>query len=361
MIKPAHLHRGDQIAIVSLSSGILGEPFCAHQVARGVKRLKDMGLNPVFMKHALKGLDFVQTHPELRAQDLKDAFLDPNIKGILCAIGGDETYKLLPYLMDDEVFIETVKKSPKIFLGFSDTTNNHLMFYKLGLTTYYGLSFLSDVAELDKEMMPYTKESFLKLFINEPKTKILPSPIWYEERTDYSVQAMDTPRISHTETKGYEVLYGKGIVSGKLLGGCLESLYDGYTGNRYPEQKGIYERYQLMPKKEDWKGKILFIETSEEKPSPELYLNYLQELERQGVFEGIRGMIVGKPQNEVHYDAYKNILIQYGKQYQIPILYNLNVGHAVPRTMIPYGLMGTIDCEEKTFSIDETMFDKGEI
>ena len=36
-----------------------------------------------------------------RAKDLKDAFLDDSIAGIICAIGGDDTYRLLPYLMED--------------------------------------------------------------------------------------------------------------------------------------------------------------------------------------------------------------------------------------------------------------------
>lgn len=361
MIKPKKLNKGDRIAIVSLSSGILGEPFCSHQLELGVKRLKDMGLVPVFMKHALRGLAFVEAHPDLRAQDLKEAFFDDSIKGVLCVIGGDETYKLLPYLMDDDAFKKQVLKTPKIFIGFSDTTNNHLMFYKLGLTTYYGLNFLSDVAELEEEMLPYTKESFLRLFSNEEHTKILPSPVWYEERTDFSKHALFTPRVKHQDLRGYEVLHGQGMVSGKLLGGCLESLYDGYTGDRYPAQKEIYEAYQLMPSKDEWKDKILFIETSEETPSPELYLKYLQELEIQGVFESVQGMIVGKPQNEIYYDAYKEILILYGEKYNLTILYNVNFGHAVPRTIIPYGLFATIDCEMKTLTIDEKMFDEGGI
>ena len=41
----------------------------------------------------------------------------------------------------------TVVNKPKIFIGFSDSTNNHLMFNKLGLVTYYGLNFLSDICE----------------------------------------------------------------------------------------------------------------------------------------------------------------------------------------------------------------------
>ena len=102
------LRKGDKVAIVSLSSGMLGEEFCSHNIEIGVKRLKEYGLEPVFMSNALKGIEYLQAHPQARAKDLKDAFQDNSIAGIICAIGGDDTYRLLPYLMEDEEFIKAV-------------------------------------------------------------------------------------------------------------------------------------------------------------------------------------------------------------------------------------------------------------
>ena len=58
------------IAIVSLSSGTLGEDFAKHEVNIGVKRLKDFGMNVTFMPHALKGIEYVKNHPAERAADL---------------------------------------------------------------------------------------------------------------------------------------------------------------------------------------------------------------------------------------------------------------------------------------------------
>ena len=134
MIFPKKLKSGDKVAIVSLSSGMLGEEFCLHNIEIGTKRLREFGLEPVFMPNALKGVDYLQEHPEARASDLKQAFLDDSISGIICAIGGDDTYRLLPFLMEDQEFIEAVQRNPKLFTGFSDTTINHLMFYQLGLS-----------------------------------------------------------------------------------------------------------------------------------------------------------------------------------------------------------------------------------
>lgn len=47
------------------------------------------------MPNALKGIKYLQENPQARARDLKDAFLDDSIAGIICSIGGDDTYYCL--------------------------------------------------------------------------------------------------------------------------------------------------------------------------------------------------------------------------------------------------------------------------
>ena len=129
MIKPEKLHKGDRIAIVSLSWGGLGDEGLIHKYHIAKERLeKDFGLEVVAMPHALSGSKFVYEHPELRAKDLMDAFLDPSIKGIFSAIGGDDSVRILPYI-DDEI----IRNHPKIFMGYSDTTVSHFIMNKAGV------------------------------------------------------------------------------------------------------------------------------------------------------------------------------------------------------------------------------------
>ena len=358
MIKPKKLNAGDKVAIVSLSRGILGMPFAKHELDLGIKRLKEMGLVPEIMTNSLKPMDYLEAHPEERASDLKEAFMNDEIKGIICAIGGEDTYKTIPYLMEDQVFLDAVKKHPKVFIGFSDTTNNHLMFQKIGLETFYGPCFLSDIAELDKEMLPYTKEYFQKLFMEEAEYEIVSSPIWYLDRESYGEDQLNIPRISHEETHGYEVLNGSGVVSGKLYGGCIESLYDAYTGGRYSDEKEVYERYHILLSLEEWKEKILFMETSEEKMEPaklEEVLNYFKE---KKILESVRGIIVGKPIDEEYYEEYKEVYKKVFSNLDTPILYNVNFGHSVPRCLLPYGAEATVDYDHKKILVKEAIFDK---
>ena len=74
-MKPKCLQKGDKVAIVSLSRGLLGEPFIAHELELGVKRIKELGLVPVIMPNALKGMEYLEKHPEDRASDLKEVHL----------------------------------------------------------------------------------------------------------------------------------------------------------------------------------------------------------------------------------------------------------------------------------------------
>lgn len=348
MNKPRKLQKGDKVAIVSLSSGMLGEDFCRHNIEIGTRRLEEYGLEPVFMPNTLRGISYLAEHPEARASDLKQAFMDESIAGIICAIGGDDTYQLLPYLMEDFAFKLAVQNNPKLFTGFSDTTINHLMLYQLGLQTYYGPNFICDLGELANEMLPYTKEAFESYLEGSSYNQICSSPIWYEERKDFSSAAVGTERIAHKEERGYELLQGPKIFSGELLGGCLESMYDILKGTRYTDEREICERYHLFPNRKEWEGKILFLETCEEKPIPELFEKELCALKERGVFDAVNGILAGKPQDETYYEEYKEVLKKVVHNDRLPIVYNVNFGHALPRCALPIGAEATVDMMKKT-------------
>ena len=338
----------NKIGIISLSSGILGEDFVKHELLIGYKRLKDYGINVEFMPNSLKGIEFLKKYPEQRAKDILHAFKDDNIDMILCAIGGEDTYRLLPYLFENDELKNVVKQ--KIFLGFSDTTVNHLMLNKLGIKTFYGQAFLTDVCELSSEMLPYTKKYFEELITTGKIKEIRPSDVWYKERGDYSEKSIgvDMPSFNN---KGFELLMGKPIFSGEILGGCIESIYYNIFDNSgFSDSVEICTRYNIFPNLEDWKGKILLLETSEEKPTPILFRKMINKLKEYGIFDVLSGVLVGKPQDEVYYDEYKAILIEELSDKDISVVYNINIGHSTPRCIIPFGVYSEVDVEKQLIS-----------
>lgn len=58
----------ENIAIVSLTSGTIGEEFVKHDIE--IKRLSDLGMNVKFMPHALKGIEYAKKHLTDRAVDV---------------------------------------------------------------------------------------------------------------------------------------------------------------------------------------------------------------------------------------------------------------------------------------------------
>lgn len=356
MMKPSPLKKGDRIAIVSLSSGILGESFCKHQVDLGIERLEKLGLIPVFMNNSLRGVSYLEEHPEARAQDLIQAFSDQTIKGVICAIGGIDTYRTIPYLMN-EAFKQLIIDNPKIFTGFSDTTNNHFMFHKLGMVSFYGPNFLNDIAELDDEMLPYTLSEFRRFFGSTFPYQIESSDRWYEERKQFDSSQLGTPRVSHSELRGYDLIRGEGIVEGKLFGGCLESITNMFIGDaRYQNIPSIIDRFDLIPQQDELSEMIIFLETSETKATPEQFESMIDVLIENEFITAVKMILFGKPQDEVFYSEYRTILEQKNALRDIPIIYNFNFGHSYPRTLIPYGIQARFNCSTLKFEIIESYF-----
>ena len=333
-----------KIGIVSLSSGIMGESFISHELEIGKERLNKYGIELEFLPNALKGMDFIKNHPESRADDLLTAFKDDSIDIILCAIGGDDTYRLLPYLFENNELENAVKQ--KIFLGFSDTTINHFMLHKVGIKTFYGQAFLPDICELADEMLPYTKKYFEELITTGKIKEIRPSDVWYQEREDFSENAIGTDMEKHKNT-GFELLRGKPVFNGEILGGCLESIYDMFDNSRYEDTVYICNKYNLFPKLKDWKNKIMLLETSEEKPEPDLFRKMIRTIKEQGIFDVLSGVLVGKPQNEIYYYDYRKILLEEISNEDLSIVYNLNVGHATPRCIIPFGVNAEVNVDKQ--------------
>ncbi len=335
MIKPEKLRRGDTVAIVSLSSGSAGDKLFKHRYEQGKKRLeKEFGLKTITMPNALKGSKFLSNHPEARAKDFMDALKDKNIKGIICNIGGDDTIRLLPY-----IDFNVIKNNPKVFMGFSDTTINHFMMYTAGVTSYYGPSVMCQFSE-NYKMHNYTKKYINEiLFENKENITITSSSEWTSEFLDWCNEEYDNQkRIMNKELHGYEIIQGSGSFEGELLGGCID-VFPMFFGT------------SIWPKKEEWKNKILFLETSEDEVKPDYIKYYLRNLIAQGIIDEINGIIIGKPQNETYYEEYKEVyrktIAEEARRTDLPILYNVNFGHTDPICILPIGQRIKVDLNKK--------------
>ena len=85
---------------------------------------------------------------------------------------------------------------------------------------------------------------------------------------------------------------------------------------------------------------------------PEHFEKEIVLLKERGIFDVVSGVLVGKPQDEAYYDEYKTILVKVVNKPDLPIVYNVNFGHAAPRCVLQYGAMVGVDMKKKKLLIN---------
>ena len=340
MIKPKKLNPGDKIATVSLSWG--GPSVFPHRYQAGVQQLKeDFDVQVVEMPHTLRDADWLARNPRARADDLMQAFGDSSIKGIFATIGGDDSIRLLPFLD-----LNVIRNNPKIFLGYSDTTISHLVCYKAGLVSFYGPSIMAEFAE-NGGMFPYMVTSLRQtLFSSDIIGEVKPSTEgWTVERLDWGDPANQQVKRKLNPSTGWKFLQGHGVHRGHLIGGCIE-VFDWARGT------GIFP--------ENWQDAILFLETSEEAPPPEMVTRTLRVFAALRILSKLSGILFGRPGGDVpveKFRAYDKAIFEVVNQEEgltdLPVITNMDFGHTSPMFVLPYGLQAEIDVESKRFSVLE--------
>ena len=195
-------------------------------------------------------------------------------------------------------------------------------------------------------MHPYTRRYFEELITTGKIREITPSDVWYRERESFTPDQAGR-QLPALPDRGFELLQGPPVFSGKILGGCIDSMYDFFDGERYPDMPVLCRKYHLFPDAEKWKGRILLLESSEEKPTPEKYKEALEYLKGTGVFDAVSGVLAGKPMDETYAEEYKQLLTGVIDRPELPIVFNLNIGHAMPRCIMPFGVDAVVDAEKQ--------------
>ena len=339
LIKPIALHLGDKVATISLSWGGAGELL--HRYNQGKSQLlTQFGLEVVETANALRSAEYLYKNPKARAEDLMQAFCDPSIKAIISNIGGEDSIRTLPF-----IDLDIIRKNPKIFLGFSDSTVTHLACYKAGLTSFYGTSVLVGFAE-NGGMHQYQVDDLRRtLFSCEPVGRILPNTQgWTSERIEWSNPELQQIKRKLSESKGWNFLQGQGKVQGRLMGGCIEVLE-------------FLKSTEFWFDKSDWQDAIMFIEVSEDMPTPDYFRWWLRNYAAQGIFHQLKGIIMGRPYSNKYVDEYNRELIRVVHDEEglssLAIVTEMDFGHTCPTFTIPYGVIAEIDFEGKFFSILE--------
>ncbi len=341
MIKPQCLHRGDRVAIVSLSWG--GPSAFPARYAMGRQVLVDrFGLQPVEMPHTLREPEWLQRHPEARAADLMQAFADDSIRAVISSIGGEDSIRLARHV-DPAV----LRAHPKIFLGYSDSTVTHWLLRRAGVISFYGPAVMAGFAESGGPF-GYSMQAVQRLlFETEAPGELQPSNGgWTSARQDWGAPQQRPRPLQPAEP--WRWLQGHGVVQGHLIGGCLEVVE-------------FLRGTSLWPSPSEWDGAILFLETSEEAPPPSTVARALRSYAAMGVLQRLGGLLFGRPGGGLpasKFAAYEEAILRVVREEeglsQLPVISRMDFGHSDPMCVLPIGGLLQIDCTSQRLSLIES-------
>lgn len=281
---------------------------------------------------------YLDAHPEDRARDFNAAFADPEVELIISAVGGSDAIRLLPFLD-----LDVIRAHPKAVLGFSDATAYLTWLNLQGLVTYYANGVMSGFAQI--EAFPEAVVWHQKWLAGETP-ELTPFPQWTPGERNWS-QAPSVPE--RRPNSGFTWLQGSQATTGRLWGGCFEVL-EMLKGTRF------------WPGPEFWPGRVLFLETSEEKPSPRQVLYWLRNYGAQGVFGQLSALWLGRAKDYSDADnaelrrVVKGVVAEEWGASSLPIVLDLDFGHTDPRWALPLGIEVETDPVNRRLSFLEGMF-----
>jgi len=301
------LQAGDEIRVISPSRSMSITAPDQRELAQ--KRLEALGFKVTFGKHVLEMDDFASSSIASRIEDLHDAFLDPNVKGILTTIGGFNCNQLLNYIDYD-----MIANNPKRLCGYSDITAlNNAILAKTGLISYSGPHF-STLGMLHGN--EYTIEYFEKMMMQEGEVYIAPPSHWSDDQW-----YRDQENRIFIPNEGPYVI-NEGEASGTIVGGnqCTFNLLHGTA---------------YMP---SLAGTILFVE-DDSIVSPVDFDRDMQSILHQPGFDQVRGIVIGRFQRDTQMTRSLLTQIIHSKRELagIPVVADVEFGHTTPRITLPIG------------------------
>jgi len=330
LTRPPRVRPGDTVAIVSPSFGAVG--LWPHRVERATAYLEELGLDVRLMPNSARHESWVSAPPSDRVADLHEAFLDDDVAVVLAGIGGNHSNQLLPLLDFD-----LIREHPKVFQGYSDVTVLHWAIAKhAGLATFHGPALVPELGEFPR-VLPHTDRYLRAAWFSDEAIAFEPAPTWTDERLDWEVKAdLTRPRVER-ESEGW-ISIRDGVASGPLLGGCLETICW--------HLKGSSAWF-------DPRDAILFLETSEEAPSPATVDAYLTDLDQLGVFDVVAGLLFGRPYGYTEEETRSlwEVVVARTGAAGLPVLANVELGHADPMVTLPLGVAAELDAGSRSFRL----------
>ena len=300
-LKPPRLKAGDTVGLVCPAA----PAYSKQTVQVIVESMQALGFKVKFGKRMWERYGYLAGKDADRAADLNDMFADSSVQAIVCVHGGWGCARLLPLLDYD-----TIKKNPKVLLGYSDVTALLLGIYsQTGLVTFHG---------------PVGAVSWNEFTVGYLKKVLIEG-----EAVRYENPKVVGDNLTQVADRIDTIVAGK--AKGRLLGGNLTVLSH-LLGSPY------------VP---DWKGSLFFCEDVDE--APYRVDRMLTQLKLSGIFDEMSGFIFGKcTECEPGNGSYGSLTLEdlwsdHLQPAQKPAFSGSMIGHIRQKFTIPVGIEAEID------------------
>lgn len=316
IIRPPALEPGDTIAVAALSGGL--ETADVEMFERGVAELTSLGfrVRPAPLVDVAKAWWWAAAPPAEVANELDTLFRDPEVRAIWALVGGRFT---LSYL--DRIDYEAIAGHPKPLIGMSDISALLLAVHsRTGLVTFHADPLLFGVGEWS----------------------LLSEADHVRQADAYRRVLSATEPVGSLPALSTWECWRPGRAEGRLVGGMLHRLI----------------RVQATPwalAAERFDGAILFLEDLNI-PTINVW-NDLHVLRLNGVLDRIAALLIGPIETITVLDeaphTLRDVVLDVLGGRDIPVIGNVNLGHAGPNLPLPLGIRAAIDADALSIALVE--------
>ncbi len=311
--------------------------FYSKRLEKCIKNAKKLKFKLKFMKHSLNSNWYISDSPQNRAEDIHQAFVDPEVDIVMTMIWGNHSLQVLKYLDYD-----LIKRNFKPFVGFSDITVLHYaIISQIWKQTYYGPAFMTQFWDLRKELVNYTFWYFEKVVVKKQRNVIVQSSKYY---IDDFVDWAEESRYRKLYVNKWQRWLKRWKAIWQIIWWCIPSL------NRV-----LGTRYWISPK-----DKIFFIDIPEGHCRIDEWLEIpdvdacFAQLDNVGLFDEIKGLVISIPYRytEKMKKDFEDLILYYTRWKDYPILMDVNIWHIDPIVSIPYLSNVLLDSEKDLFVLN---------
>jgi muramoyltetrapeptide carboxypeptidase len=324
LLRPPRLQRGDTIGVFTPS---VPSPAQAPQrFERGIAELERLGFRVEVAPNARGNGGHRSGTIEERLDDLHALFADPEVRGLVAAIGGFNSNSLL-----DGLDYDLIRANPKVFVGYSDVTALHAgIWSQTGLAVTLGPSVLMQHGEFDG-VDPYTWASFERTLMRaEPPGELEPATEWTDEQLPWD--EADTRRRVRRPNAGPRTIR-PGTAEGHVVAGNLVTLLGLAATPYWP----------------DLDGALLFLEDDHEEEAAQID-RMLAQLRLMGTFDRIAGLAFGRFTSASDLgprSALDSIVLEVTRGHDFPVAADLDFGHTDPMFCLPWGVRARLEAQDR--------------